>query len=390
MRFRFKSMLCFILILIIGCISIGVGYLFYHKADDADIVVDGYITINYLNGKSFKLNGNKEIEFSVTNNNSEQQYYYIQLKDVYAKNVTYELTSSDGLTLNNDLKSDIILNQITINPGDTIKYVMKFVSNSKDNYSGVIQVGVKSNEENIFADVILRNNKVSGAALTSMGESAVLDEGLLSMQDDLGIAYYYRGNIVNNYVSFGGMTWRIVKINGDGSVKLVLNELISQTSKYEDVSDTLNEWFNDYLDSYSDYIAYYKFCADATIEGNGYAAYNRLITNKIPNFVCLGESYNDKIGLLTADEVLLAGGSLNENKEYYLYNENIKTAYYTMTAAKGSGKVFYPFTVDTNGAMVSNVSGDLLRGVRPVINIIKNSKVDGNGTIDNPYTLIMS
>lgn len=267
---------------------------------------------------------------------------------------------------------------------------MKFESKDKDNYSGIIQVGVKSNEENIFADVVLRDNKVSDAALTNMGESAVLDEGLLSMQDDLGIAYYFRGQVNNNYVKFGNLLWRIVKINGDGSIKLVLNESISQTSKYEDVSDVLEEWFNNNLGNYGDYVAYYKFCADATTEGNDYAAYNRIVTNKIPNFVCLGESYNNKIGLLTADEFMLAGGSESENKAFYLYNEKIKTAYYTMTSAKRMGEAFYPFVINTNGAMVSNVSGDLLRGVRPVINIIKNAKVEGNGTVDNPYTLIVS
>jgi hypothetical protein len=35
-------------------------------------------------------------------------------------------------------------------------------------------------------------------------------------------AYYFRGNITNNYVVFAGMCWRIVRVTGDGSIKLAL------------------------------------------------------------------------------------------------------------------------------------------------------------------------
>ena len=37
---------------------------------------------------------------------------------------------------------------------------------------------------------------------------------------------------------------------------------------------------------------------------DNYLAYNRVITNKIPTFVCLGNLVNSRIGLLTIDEVL--------------------------------------------------------------------------------------
>ena len=105
---RFKSLLFIIFVAIILTSSVGVGYLFYHKiTDDSDIVVDGEITINYLSGKTFKLSGNQKIAFSVTNNDNKQKYYYIQLKDVYAEDVSYELSSSDNLEISDNLKSDI-------------------------------------------------------------------------------------------------------------------------------------------------------------------------------------------------------------------------------------------------------------------------------------------
>ncbi|MBD8923617.1 hypothetical protein EGR52_09450 [bacterium] len=90
---------------------------------------------------------------------------------------------------------------------------------------------------------------------------------------------------------------------------------------------------------------------------------------------------------MTADEVSLAGGSNVANTSYYLYNENIKTSYYTMTASSINA-TFNPFVVNADGSLVSDVSGTLLRGVRPVINITKNAKVSGSGTYDDPYTII--
>ena len=41
------------------------------------------------------------------------------------------------------------------------------------------------------------------------------------MEDDYGTSYYYRGSVANNYVLFGGYYWRIIRLNGDGSVRLL-------------------------------------------------------------------------------------------------------------------------------------------------------------------------
>ena len=54
---------------------------------------------------------------------------------------------------------------------------------------------------------------------------------LTSTQDDYGMSYYFRGAVKNNYVEFANKCWRIVRIVGDGSVKLVLhNDNISNSS----------------------------------------------------------------------------------------------------------------------------------------------------------------
>ncbi len=45
--------------------------------------------------------------------------------------------------------------------------------------------------------------------------------GLYKGTDDDGDTYYYRGNVDNNWVHFAGMYWRIIRINGDGTIRLI-------------------------------------------------------------------------------------------------------------------------------------------------------------------------
>ena len=47
------------------------------------------------------------------------------------------------------------------------------------------------------------------------------EDGLYAADDDEGESYYYRGAVRNNYVSFAGYVWRIIRRNGDGSVRMI-------------------------------------------------------------------------------------------------------------------------------------------------------------------------
>ena len=119
-----------------------------------------------------------------------------------------------------------------------------------------------------------------------------------------------------------------------------------------------------------------------------YNSYIRNVTNKIPTFNCLGKNVGVKIGLITADEVIYAGGLYQENNtSYYLYNSNITSSWWTMTPATGSESSMNPFVVNENGALGSDTAGNYNRGVRPVISLMKNIEVAGDGTIDNPYVV---
>lgn len=44
---------------------------------------------------------------------------------------------------------------------------------------------------------------------------------LCKAKDAYGDSYYYRGNVTNNYVLFAGKYWRIIRYNGDGTVRVI-------------------------------------------------------------------------------------------------------------------------------------------------------------------------
>ena len=71
---------------------------------------------------------------------------------------------------------------------------------------------------------ILANNELK-APITPPGTAvSTADEALLaSAEDDYGTSYYFRGAVTNNYVEFANKCWRIVRVGGDGSVKLILH-----------------------------------------------------------------------------------------------------------------------------------------------------------------------
>ena len=54
--------------------------------------------------------------------------------------------------------------------------------------------------------------------VTSAESSASL---ICTAPDDYGISYYFRGAVENNWVKFAGYYWRILRVNGDGSIRMI-------------------------------------------------------------------------------------------------------------------------------------------------------------------------
>ena len=60
--------------------------------------------------------------------------------------------------------------------------------------------------------------------------------GIYVSEDDFGTSYYFRGAVENNYVSFANYYWRIIRINGDGSIRMIYAGTSPHENGYNDSS----------------------------------------------------------------------------------------------------------------------------------------------------------
>lgn len=406
MRARFKSALGFIMMLLIIAIVLFAFYFVYKKmrSSDGDIKITGDLSINFHNGKKIKIDKEFKTKITVINNGNENIYYYIEfINPKNASGVTYTLTDNALINVSDELPkhNEIISSYILIKKGEIHDYELTF-KNTLDNVASVeLDCEQETLNNNTFAETILKNNEIKSESKTIVGKDiATENEGLIKTVDDYGIAYYFRGNVQNNNVSINNLNFKIVRINGDGSVRLALANDTGELKKYVDSNEKysykdsvirayLDSWITINLGDYTSFLATQKYCNDVLLNDNTFYAYTRVVEDYIPSFICLSDKVTSKVALLTVDEVLFAGASPNEeNTYYYLYNESIETDSFLMSSSKLVNGIYYPFALSKNGKVLSDVSGSFLRSVRPVITIIKTALVEGDGTSSNPYKLI--
>ena len=298
-------------------------------------------------------------------------------------------------------------------------------------------------------DTILANNSVNSGT-PNFANTATTDEGVYKTQDDWGDSYYFRGAVNNNWVKFANFYWRIIRINGDGSIRMIYQGTSANTtgtgtqlqtnafnssynrSEYvgymytsgqqhgnttnSPIKTIIDNWYSSNLASYADKISKEAgFCGDREMASGYswssqpsstiyYAGYGRLVQNSSsvnPTFKCSNSNdlyttsssskgnkkLTNPIGLITADEVIMAGGAWNSgNSSYYLYNN---ANYWTMSPYDfiASSSRAYVFYVSSDGILSWHRVNSAAPGVRPVINLSADVKVTGSGTSSDPFVV---
>ena len=312
----------------------------------------------------------------------------------------------------------------------------------------------------------------------NFAEPATSDEtadGLYAMEDDYGTSYYYRGAVEDNYVKFAEFYWRIIRVNGDGSLRLiydgtsahantdtstdrlVLQEQIynanyndakyvgymygpsgttASKSKEEaqtntassDIKTAVENWYKTNIadKGYDEYVSDTIFCNDrSTAEtpktwwtsesdtpgfgrnATAYGGWNRYLTasenskdTPNPKLKCSQKSdaftkedtergngaLGQKVGLITADEVVTAGSGKygTANQSYYLHKGNW---YWSLSPygihTGGYAAVFRVYDAGSLAGYNVNAAG----GVAPVISLSAEyiRTMSGNGTTTSPY-----
>ena len=266
-----------------------------------------------------------------------------------------------------------------------------------------------------------------------------------------GRTYYFAGNPTDNWVKFGGFYWRIIRINEDGTIRMIYQGTSANTtgsntqiqtsafnSSYNNnmyvgymyqsnqvhgltssstIKGILDTWYQNNLTSVSDKIdGNAGFCGDrqpstssSSSNGSGgtgttntyYGAHIRLYgNNKAPTFECQNESdlYATSGSEQGNKALTYPIGLISLDEAWYAggYTSN-NTSYYLYTGqnywtmspsyVNASGNA-YVFRVNSNGRLFNNyVTGTY--GVRPVINLKANVQITGgNGSSSSPYVIL--
>lgn len=64
-------------------------------------------------------------------------------------------------------------------------------------------------------------SKISEQDKPNFSATATIDEGMYAATDDYGTSYYYRGAVEDNYIVFANYVWRVVRINGNDSIRMI-------------------------------------------------------------------------------------------------------------------------------------------------------------------------
>lgn len=298
-------------------------------------------------------------------------------------------------------------------------------------------------------------NYIKGKSIPTFSTVATTNEGMFAANDNQGTSYYFRGAVNNNWIKYGkdssnkDIYWRIIRINGDNSIRMIYSGTTAPTSSTSVVmtgaGSAIDRSVYNSGTNYAEYVGYmyqrgYQrnntnnstiktkidnwfagtslkndsnvvdniFCNDRStssswssrpssnllynghIRNLSYSNASLWCENKLDKFTTsstLGNgSLTYPVGLVTIDEVAMAGGYFaTDNKNYYLYTG---TFYYTMTPNffRSTGTAFV-FIVNNTGKFPNSSIGSTAY-IRPVINLNGNVKLSGTGTYDNVYEVV--
>ena len=472
---------------------------------------------------AMKLNSNPKISTIKnvgTKENPKYQYKFIGVEP-NTGNDSHTLTlvnksnveqSTGNITIKKGTNANIDGSTITVKDNQTNIFLTTTNGSSLTNSA---TFNPYSNNTNSLAYHIINNsiNKTNGTEyrdnpLTKPGKNVSLaNESELSfIEDSYGVSYYFRGNVKDNFVTFDNKCWRIVRIQGDGSIKLVLadDQAVCSTNTLPSVETnqskhsafiaesmygfsmevingkptkiinfingntlgggytriidyltmfyeggTINEpttSFNltfDGIKNMDSYIKLEKWCLGDTTNaydwntfeklertaynqrmyfGNMYVPgfdesqkenfikenrfyYESRANIKSGNVDLICEEDNDffeqKIGLLTGEEVVYAGHIYKQVSETSYINDNAKDyPWWTLSSASfgdnANGIKDFVVTVNNTGILNGSSAYGVYQGsvdnpyvkVRPVIGLKNGVTISqGVGTIDNPYVI---
>ena len=471
-------------ILVIGAIMVGSSLAWWTWSTSSNeqtnvVVTVGGISINYEDGENITNNNliptsTKEqgISKDITVSSSGQVYLDLNmsivtlddgLKDSSFKYEIYDGTSllKKGNFANNNIGDNISLlsgMEVTSTPVTYTLYIWidgnMSNPNTMYNQNFEFRLNASATDEAVTITGVELADRIKNVVNTEtpdFSQVATTNEGVFSAQDDYGTSYYFRGAVEYNYVEFAGFYWRIIRVNGDGAIRMIYDGTSAHangesntdrhigTSAFNNVSDdatyvgymygeidatnyedshsnkndssikiVVDNWYKTNIadKDYGKYIADIIYCNDRSIySGVGYAkqptTYNatyRLITNKNPILTCAQQ--NDRF---TVDDTSKGNGALTYpvglitadevvfagigNSSVDNTNYYLYSGYNYITMTPTSNSTVSSYVLLGNKTLFSN-SILGVHGIRPVISLKSSVEFTGNGTMDSPFEVV--
>ena len=187
--------------------------------------------------------GNLSYKFNImllsttTDNQIEAQYIKVKVND-------------NELIKLNSLTNGVILSDITLKPTEYIDVTLRVWL---DINTPNTQIGKTFNAKITTEGKAIYTESPAKETLTNLGLTENTDipdfskkscsvgcqettVGVYKTEDDIGDSYYFRGDVENNYVYFAGFYWRIIRINGDGTIRMIYAGTSAHENGYDDSS----------------------------------------------------------------------------------------------------------------------------------------------------------
>lgn len=284
------------------------------------------------------------ITFSSKLVENDMNYYKVRLDIINGKEEVYERRVAEG-AFRDVIESDNSFGSISCTQGSL-------------NYDPLT---------NAISSVYINENTSCVLVFMDDGVKSININELTPISDNTGISYYYKGDSKNNYIKVGNKLFRILRVNGNGTLRVMLNELVlsstygNENYNNSNLKTTLNDWYNTYYKG-EDYIVQGDF-DNSNYEDN----YD---TSSLIDF----DNYSlDYVGTLSVREAHIISEGVNSN---FL---DVTSGFYLMNAS-GLNDAYY-----FKGGKIEKVNYNTNLAVRPVLNINVDN-LSGSGTFNDPYT----
>ena len=187
------------------------------------------------------------------------------------------------------------------------------------------------------------------------------EDGLFSSSG----SYIYKGLVKNNYLKYNNMLWRIVRINADNSLDIILDDYINilpwnnKVSAFSEseIYQYLNNEFLNGLDK--ELLVNTSFCEDKI--------------DSLTSITCEKQNSDNYVKLLDVANFL---NGVRDRKSYLVEDDEI-----FWLSDYGTDKIWH-----TNGANVSQSDANIFYEIRPMVRL-KNTTIykEGDGSIEKPY-----